>query len=172
MHLIEAIVVISVNDIIFLMIHLVLLYCVIRSVYLNRYKPGITTLLNKVRNKHNSVYFRIKKSMINMLGRQKLNHKNQQVIIADSTLSVSVTGNARISVLRDEASWGYFSLAWTVVSVFIIEANGLYSTKLTEDYTILILVIDLAAVTYLCFLSSWFRGKIMQIVNIRNKTPD
>lgn len=56
-------------------------------------------------------------------------------------------------------------LAWTVLSVFIIEANSLYNSQLVNNYSIAILIADLIAITYLCFISSWFRNKIIRIVN-------
>lgn len=168
---------ITVNDVLFFAMQIALVLSVGVSVYERRAKAkihsGIAKIKTKVSRWGQKVRSWVKVKQAQLMNKFRRKTGNQKLIIAaDSVMSMSTTGNARISVNRGEGSWEYFGLAWTVLSVFIIEANSLYSSPLVNNYSIAILIADLIAITYLCFISSWFRNKIIWIVNLRNKTPD
>lgn len=113
------------------------------------------------------------KSEIARLKRRLSKDKSPQNItlsISSTTHAHSIGGIARISVKRGENSWAHFSLAWTVISVLAIEFNSIYSSMNPSSMSLGILILDLSAITYLCFFSGWFRNKVAQVVSFRNNT--
>jgi len=164
---------ITLNDILFVLLQLVLFCCVGYSFYERHVKANISQGLVQMKL---FIFRSLQRTSMSLRKLKKRKTKpisgSHQIIVADSVMSTSIVGTARISVNRGEASWDYFALAWTVLSVFVIEANGLYNSKITANYSIAILIIDLCLITYLCFLSSWFRNKAIGLVNWRNETPD
>jgi hypothetical protein len=176
MNFYEVLLQLNVNDVLFILMQLALLFCVSYSFFVRRFKPKIqqslTGLKMKVAKQKQQLLSSLKSTKARLINRLRRKSGHHQLIVADSVMSMSMTGNARITVNRGEASWEYFGLGWAVLSVFIIEVNSLYNSPMINDFSILILVADLVAITYLCFVSSWFRNKIIWIVNLRNKTPD
>ncbi len=163
----------TLNDILFVLMQLTLVVCVIYSLYERHLKSRVAHAITDAKT-HTKRAIQRTSLIIKKMKNRKLKPKSgsHTIIVADSVMTTSIVGTARISVNRGEASWDYFALGWTVLSVFIIEANGLYNSQLTTNYSIGILIVDLCLITYLCFLSSWFRNKLMSIVVWRNRTPD
>lgn len=83
-----------------------------------------------------------------------------------------VNEDIKVQLKRDESSWAYFSLAWTVLSVLYIAIDAAYHRVADTTFSTPIIVIDVAILTWLCFYCGWFRNHIARIVNHRNATPD
>ena len=166
----------TLNDALFFIVQLLLIWCALYSLYERharaRIRLGMTRLTMRSMAVLRKGVSQLQKLKTKLLNWRKGREGSVQLIVADSVHSVSTFGNAMISVYRGEGSWEYFALAWTVLSVFVIEANGLYESAAVASISIGVMVLDLLIITYLCFVSSWFRNKIIVLVNLRNKKPN
>lgn len=66
-------------------------------------------------------------------------------------------------VKRGSESWSSFYLVYGVLAVVFVEINS--TTESLKGYKTLITLLDLGGLFYLCFFSSWFRNKIVGIIN-------
>lgn len=164
------------NDVLFFIMQLLLIWCAFYSLYERharaRVRLGTARLTKRSVATLQKGVLQLRKINTKLLNRRKGSKGSVQLIVVDSIHSLSMSGNAMISVYRGEGSWEYFALAWTVLSVFVIEANGLYESTAVTGISIGVVVLDLLIITYLCFVSSWFRNKIIALVNLRNSKPD
>jgi hypothetical protein len=66
-------------------------------------------------------------------------------------------------VKRGTESWDGFYLVYGVLAVVFVELNS--TTESLKGHKTLITLLDLGGLLYLCFFSSWFRNKIVGIIN-------
>lgn len=66
-------------------------------------------------------------------------------------------------VTRGPESWQQFVFAWGILSVILIHIVSVSSAY--REHKVLILMFDMSVALYLCFFSSWFRNKIIGLVN-------
>ena len=67
-----------------------------------------------------------------------------------------------VEVKRGAESWGYFQTVYGFLSIIFLEIIN--TTDAYKGYKTFITIIDLSALLYFCFFSSWFRNKIVGIV--------
>ena len=67
-----------------------------------------------------------------------------------------------VEVKRGTESWGYFHTVYGFLSIIFLEIIN--TTDAYKGYKTFITIIDLTALMYLCFFSSWFRNKIVGAV--------
>lgn len=65
-------------------------------------------------------------------------------------------------VKRGDKSLGYFSLAYGILSVIIIQIISI--SEWGKGYKVIITTIDLGILMYLTFFNSWFRNKTIGFV--------
>lgn len=167
----------NINDLVFFGLQAFMIWLALYSLYAKYLRARIKNTIHYLSRKAKA---RLAEQKARARARkvQKLNERfkktgtHTQLIVADSVVSREQFGNARIVVTRGEKDWEYFALAWTVLSVFIIESNSLYNSVATANISIAVMVLDIFVVTYLCFISGWFRNKVIAIAVWRNKTPD
>lgn len=68
-----------------------------------------------------------------------------------------------VEVKRGEKSWGYFHTVYGFLSIIFLEIIN--TTDAYKGYKTLITILDLSALLYLCFFSSWFRNKIVGVAS-------
>ena len=68
-----------------------------------------------------------------------------------------------VEVKRGTESWNYFHTVYGFLSIIFLEIIN--TTDAYKGYKTLITIIDLSALLYLCFFSSWFRNIIVGIVS-------
>ena len=172
---------ITLNDIIYVLVQAVLVYWTIYSIYYRFIKfplPSSVRRLKKRLKRNLEVKSnQVKRSLVNKYKKIRLFLKidktqTHHIIIPDPVKLSLTASNAKVQITRGEDSWQYFGLAWTVLSVFYIETNASYSVLQRSEYSIIVTIFNLAAITWLCFCSSWFRNWIIRLANHRNKTPD
>lgn len=134
----------------------------VHSKKLRLYSKGRKIKVNVTRNFRNTA---------SKIKRLFLKDKTHHTIKPDSIKLTLSSTYAVVKIVRGKESWAYFGLAWTVLSVLVIEVNGLYARAEKWDFSILILLADIGIVTWLCFYSAWFRNIIIRVVNHRNNTP-
>lgn len=170
------------NDSLFWILQGSLILLVLRAIYVQRYKSkvralrdstkrkvlrGVRAIKNNLRKNWQKYYKKFRLFV-------RLDKPDKNIILSPDSvrMELSSTTDASIKVQRSEDSWQYFGLAWTVLSVFFIETNAAYSGLSDSEFSILLTIFNLASITWLCFVSSWFRNWIIRIANLRNKTPD
>ncbi len=62
-------------------------------------------------------------------------------------------------VKRGETSWNYFSIAYGILSVIMVELVS--ATESINGYKTIIILANLGMLLYLCYFSGWFRNKII-----------
>ena len=72
-------------------------------------------------------------------------------------------GRVTLRVLRGGQSRGYFHLAYGFVSVIILQLVN--STEAWKGHKTITGVVDLGALSYLCFLNGWFRNKVVGLAS-------
>ena len=167
----------TINDLVFFCLQALIIWLALYSLYAKYVKARIKNwILNKSREAKAILAQRKARARArkvqDMNERFKKTGNHTQLIVTDSVISQEQFGTARIEVTRSEKDWEYFALAWTVLSVFIIESNSLYNSVGTANISIALMVLDIFVVTYLCFISAWFRNKVIAVAVWRNKTPD
>ena len=68
-----------------------------------------------------------------------------------------------IVVIRGKESWGYFWIAYGIISVIltqIVLASGAFT-----QHKIVLVAFNLSSALYLCFFNGWSRNKIIGAVN-------
>lgn len=168
---------VTINDLMYFSLQALLIILAVYSLYAQYGKSRINnswaSTKRAIKKKRSELKAKLEARKINKQNiRNKKQGKNIQLVVADSVMSLEMLGKANIQVIRGERDWEYFALAWTVLSVFIIESNSLYNSPVTENFSIAVMILDIFIVTYLCFLSAWFRNKVIAIVVWRNTTPD
>jgi hypothetical protein len=73
--------------------------------------------------------------------------------------SVSLSGK----VFRNPETWENFPLAWGILSLIFVEVNNM--TESMKGYKTVITLLDIAALLYLCFFTSWFRNKSIWLIS-------
>ena len=64
-----------------------------------------------------------------------------------------------MKVTRSITSWEYLIISYNILTVFFI---AIVSVSIYfNEYKIIIIVVDQIFLVYLCFLSSWFKNKII-----------
>lgn len=157
-----------------------LLFFLIRSLYVEYWKSRKEDVLTKIKAltisiknrlglRIKSIRFRLKTIAIRVKGDEI---SNANIMPAGASLRL-IPGRPSVSIARGEKFFDYAGLFWTVLAVVYIELNSSYmSSHPQADGVSLLLLFDLAGITYLCFASSWFRNKIARIINLRLSNPD
>ena len=66
------------------------------------------------------------------------------------------------SVKRGQKSWGYFNLAYGILSVILIQIISI--SDFGNGYKVFISIFDLGLLFYLAFFNSWFRNKTIGVI--------
>jgi len=72
-------------------------------------------------------------------------------------------------VKRGEKSWNYFYLAFGIISIILMQVIN--SSEALKGYKTFISLTNLLMLLYLAFFNSWFRNKIIGIIN-KSKTKE
>lgn len=78
-------------------------------------------------------------------------------------------GSGRI-VIRGKEGWDNFPLAYGIISVILLQIISIANSL--KEYKTIITLLDLSGLLYLCFYNSWFRNKIIGLMNKSRNKPE
>jgi len=92
------------------------------------------------------------------------------LVVVSAFKALRKNKGVRLSVTRGPESRKKFGVAYGFGSVLILQLIN--SSEAFIGYKVLLSLFNLAALFYLCFLSAWFRNKIIGWIDRWEKTPD
>jgi hypothetical protein len=92
------------------------------------------------------------------------------LVLVSAFKSLQKSKGVRLSVTRGTESRKKFGVAYGFGSVLILQLIN--SSEAFIGHKVLLSLFNLAALFYLCFLSGWFRNKIIGLINRWEKAPE
>jgi hypothetical protein len=92
------------------------------------------------------------------------------LVVVSAFKSLRKRKASRLSVARGPESRKKFGVAYGFGSVLILQLIN--SSEAFVGHKVLLSLFNLAALFYLCFLSGWFRNKIIGMINRWEKAPE
>lgn len=172
----------TINDTIYILLHLGLYTLVLYGLYDQFIRETIRTIIQTTTSRVRDVYRRItsyawqKRNILTAKIKRRFKPPKpgepQTIHMMSIASGTTVSSSLKAQIKRGEGSWTYFTLAWTVISVVFAAVDDMYQPDNLKDWTLLILVVDIAGSLWLCFYCRWFRNKIIGITNHRNTNFD
>lgn len=174
---------VSINDLVYLLSQIILILLVSKALYeqfigvevkkrwqsisirsgkiTRRFLHLINSFRERVKVIAREIYWRI------------TNLRPKNIVLNPHNASITLTAYPpEVKITRGKAFWTYAALAWTILSVLYVEINGTYSPLQQTDFSTLPLLLNMGAITWLCFYSRWFRYKIARFVERRSSTAE
>jgi hypothetical protein len=92
------------------------------------------------------------------------------LVVVSAFKSLRKSKGVRLSLTRGPESRKKFGVAYGFGSVLILQLIN--SSEAFVGHKVLLSLVNLAALFYLCFLSGWFRNKIIGRINRWEKAPE